>query len=308
MRGLFLLTIGLSVSTCFGQQLPQYTQWSWNLFASNPAHAGIKECIDIRTLYRIQWVGFEGAPKSGFATIAIPLSSKRRQFLSARHGMGFKFETDEIGNFSTQRFNIAYAGHFNFNKTDRLSLGIYAGFVQMGYDPNGVTTTSPDPSLQDQGSVFAPDATFGAWYNTENYYIGLSLQNLVPSRWSSIGTDARYRFHSLINAGYRLKVNEQLTLLPGFQLKIPPKGPVAIDLILQSDFNNTLGFGVGYRTSDALLLFFQLKLKDQFSIGYSFDYTLSSIQLGAKNTHEVSLRFTSCKKRNVRAGSCPLFE
>ena len=308
MRGLLLLVSGLCISTCFGQQLPQYTQWSWHQFASNPAHAGIKQCIDIHTLYRLQWVGFEGAPKSGFATVAIPLSAQRRRYLSARHGMGFRFETDEIGHFSTQRFNVAYAGHFNFNKTDRLSLGIYAGFVQMGYDPDGVLTTAPDPSVQDQGSIFAPDASFGAWYNTENYYVGLTLQNLIPSRWSSIGADARYRFHSILNAGYRLKVNDRVTLLPGVQLKIPPKGPSAVDIALQTDFNNTIGIGAGYRTGDALLLFFQLKLKERFSIGYSFDYTLTPIQLGAKNTHEVSLRFTSCKKRNVSAGSCPLFE
>jgi len=44
------------------QQLPQYTQWAFHQFALNPAHAGIKQCIDISTLYRNQWVGFEGAP------------------------------------------------------------------------------------------------------------------------------------------------------------------------------------------------------------------------------------------------------
>jgi type IX secretion system PorP/SprF family membrane protein len=308
MRGLIFLVFLFSIPLAHSQQLPQYTQWNWHQFATNPAHAGIKKCIDIHSLYRIQWVGFEGAPKSGFLTIAIPLDSRRRRYLSARHGFGFKFETDEIGDFSTQRFNVAYAAHFNFNKTDRLSLGLYAGFVQMGYDPEGVTTTLPDPSVQNQGSIFAPDASFGAWYNSENYFVGLSLQNLFRSDWNSIGTDARYRTHAVLNGGYRLEVNNNITLLPGLQVKLPPKGPISADLILQTDFNNVLGLGIGYRNTDALLLFVQLKLKGQLSIGYSFDYTLSSIQLGAKNTHEVPLRFTSCKKRNVSTSSCPLFE
>src|SRR5690606_18684603 len=104
------------------QQIPQYSQWSLHQFAGNPAHAGIKPCIDVHALYRLQWVGFEGAPRSGFFTMAVPLSAKRRKYLSARHGTGFKFETDQIGQFNVNRFNLAYAAHFNFTTDNRLSL------------------------------------------------------------------------------------------------------------------------------------------------------------------------------------------
>ena len=63
--------------------------------ALNPAHAGIKTCIDIHSLYRIQWVGFQGAPKSGFLTLSAPIKTKRKNYLSARQGLGLKFETDQ---------------------------------------------------------------------------------------------------------------------------------------------------------------------------------------------------------------------
>lgn len=290
------------------QQVPQYTQWSWHQLALNPAHSGIKKCIDIHTLARTQWVGFEGAPKTGFLTVSVPLSSKRKKYLSARHGLGFKFEKDAIGQFSLNRLNFSYAGHFNFNKTDRLSLGIYAGVLQMGYDPSTVTTTDPDPIALNQGSFIAPDASFGAWYNSSNYYGGLVLQQLIPNKWQEIGENSKNRIHTIMYGGYRIGVNNLVSILPTALLKISPKGPPSLDINLMVDYQNLITLGIGYRSVDALLLNFQLKIKEQFAIGYSFDYTLSRIQTGAKNTHEVSLRYTTCKPQRNNTYSCPLFE
>lgn len=307
MRTLLLLFL-LSSSVCFGQQLAQYSQWSWHQFAQNPAHAGIKQCIDIHSLYRMQWVGFEGAPRSGFLTLSVPLSSKRRKFLSARHGLGLKFETDRIGQFSVERFNVAYAAHFNFNKTDRLSLGLYAGVVQTGYDASSITTGMPDPILENQGSFLAPDASFGAWYNTESFYAGLVMQNLITSRWKNISDDSKYQFHTLINGGYLLPIDDNWALLPTLQMKFAFRGKTAIDIATHFDYRNQFSLGLGFRNSDALMMFAQVKIKDQFSIGYSFGYTISEIQLGAKNTHEVSLRFTTCKPDRRSKTGCSLFD
>lgn len=308
MRGLLLSICLIGSAHSFAQQLPQYTQWSWHQFAQNPAHAGIKQCIDIHSLYRLQWVGFEGAPRTGFLTLSIPLNVKRKQYFSARHGFGLKFETDQIGQFSVQRFNLAYAAHFNFNQTDRLSLGLYAGFIQTGYDPSTITTANPDPIVENQGSFFAPDATFGAWYNSEKYYGGLILQNLLPSKWNSIGSDSKNRFHTIIQGGYIFTLNDNFSLLPTLQAKFAGRGKSAVDLTAHVDYRNILSLGIGFRSTDALLFLAQVKIKEQLSIGYSFDYTLSRIQLGAKNTHEVSIRFTTCKIDRKSTTGCSLFD
>lgn len=305
IAGLILVLLFTSV---FAQQLPQYSQWYFHQFAGNPAHAGIKKCVDIHALYRAQWVGFAGAPRGGFLTLSVPLDSKRRQYLSARHGMGLKFENDQIGAFDFNRINIAYAGHFNFNADRRLSLGIYAGAVQLSYDPSYVLTIDADPSVYREGSGLAPDASFGAWFNDKTYFIGLSLQNLIPVKWPNVGNNSRYRFHTQLNAGYKLSVTDNFSLLPAAILRIPPSGPVSIDLNFHADYRNLLGLGIGYRNVDALILFASIKFNEQFAIAYSFDYNLSQIQLAAQNTHEISLRFTTCKPNRSTSSSCPLFE
>ena len=170
MKGLFhiaLMSFVLMFSgKTFAQQIAQYSQWSSHQFALNPAHAGIKSCIDFHTLYRTQWVGFGGAPRSGMFTLSAPLNAKRKQYFSARQGIGMRFESDRIGQFNTNRLNAAYAAHFNFTRDTRLSLGLYGGVIQLGYDPSSSTTIDPDPTVLKEASFMVPDATFGAWWKS----------------------------------------------------------------------------------------------------------------------------------------------
>lgn len=308
MKGIvfsFIISVGFSVAA---QQAPQYSQWYLHQFAINPAHAGIKQCVDVHSLYRVQWVDFDGAPNSGFLTVSLPFQNRRRRVFGARQGTGFKFETDQFGPFSVTRLNLAYAAHFNFSQDDRLSLGVYGGVVQTGYDASIATTHDPDPTVLQQSNFLAPDASFGAWYNSTNYYAGLTIRNLFRPAWEDIGDQSRHRFHIALNGGYRWAVKENITLLPGVNIRIPPRSPVSVDLNLHADYKNVFGFGIGFRAGDAINATAVFKIREQFSIGYTFDYSVTEIQSVAKNTHEISLRFTSCKPDRSTSNSCPLFE
>lgn len=295
------------ITNAVAQQMPQYTQWMSHQFALNPAHAGIKKCIDLQTLYRAQWIGLDGAPRGGFVTASIPLNSKRRKYLSARQGMGVKFENDRIGQIGMNRFNMAYAGHFNFSKNTRLSLGVYAGILQFGFDPSTATTISADPAVLKDASVVSPDASFGAWWNGLNYYFGFTLNQLIPSRWP-MGNTAKQRIHTMFNAGYRFNVSDNLTLIPGAIVKIPFTGPMVFDINLNLDIQNKVNIGLGFRRQDALIAMVGLKIKEQFTIQYSYDYTISSLRNVSSNTHEISIGFITCKPDRRGSANCPLFE
>ncbi len=307
MRWLFFFFIHLF---CFGanaQQLPQYTQWYQNQFSGNPAFAGTKRCVDIHALYRNQWVGFDGAPKGGFVTASIPLYTQRKAYLTTRHGAGLKFERDQVGAFSFNRFNIAYAAHFNFDKHKRISFGLYAGMIQLGYDPTLTTVLETDPAVYHEGSNLSADASFGILFKDENYFLAAAFNNLIPSKWSKVGLDSRTRMHIELKGGYQFIANENVSIIPAFLLRTPIRGKTSVDLNLFVDYKNSLMFGVGYRNTDAVLALVSFKINGQFALVYSFDYTLSKIQQVAKNTHEISLRFSTCKLKKTRMASCPLF-
>jgi len=292
---------------CFAQQIPMYSQWSYHQMSINPAHSGIKNCIDVHALYRIQWLGLNDAPRSGLLTASFPLASKRNVYLSARHGLGLRFEADRIGLFDIHRFNVSYAGHFNFSEYDRLSLGLYVGVVQLGFDRGRSRTIVADPAIMHELTTLRPDAHFGAWWNSKNFYFGLMINQLFGSYWQD-RLSSKFRFHTAINGGYRFVLKNNIGLIPSAMIRIPTGATIHIDAHLNADFNNKFQLGLGFRSQDAAIFSAGIKINDQFSIIYSFDYTISTLNKVSNNTHELSFSFLTCKPERTSTYSCPLFE
>jgi type IX secretion system PorP/SprF family membrane protein len=291
-----------------GQQLPQYSQWAFNQFSLNPAMAGIKNCLDVRTAVRLQYLGIDGAPQSGLFTINAPINTRRKDLSSPYHGLGAKIERDVIGNFTDFAVSIAYALHFPIDRNKRLSFGLSGGVQQFSFNQENVITVDPDPSVTQSANVFmVPLLGGGAWYNSNNFYVGLSFDQLARNQWRDIGLASRFGIHSKIVAGTRWGFDNGYSLLPSALLRIPPAGPVSLDLNMMMDFKNNFLFGFGFRNTDAIIALFRLRF-DKFSVGYSFDFITSNLQGGNFNTHEISILFNNCRNRNSKADACPLFE
>src|SRR5579872_3103556 len=73
-----LLSVFLSISVlqfAIAQQKPQYTQYVLNNLLINPAVTGIENYIDVKTGYRSQWTGLQGAPVTSYITFSAPFGS-----------------------------------------------------------------------------------------------------------------------------------------------------------------------------------------------------------------------------------------
>lgn len=309
MRKLLFILFILAAPMTFGQQIAQYSQWSFNQFAINPALAGVKRCLDVRTAYRAQWLGFEGAPQSGLFTINAPLSKKRKRLNSPFHGIGGKIERDQFGNFNNFSISVAYALHFPIDRDKRLSFGLSGGVQQFGFDQTQVITIDPDQAVAQSGNNFLfPLIGFGGWFNTDQYYVGAAVDQIAMNDWGdNIGFASRFRLHTKIQAGTKFTFDNDNTLLPGILFRIPPAGPASVDLNVMMDFKNTFMVGVGYRNVDAFIGFFRVNIQ-QFSVGYSFDFITSDIRGGNFHTHELSLHYTGCRRGPRSKSACPLFE
>src|SRR5690554_4388102 len=132
MRIYSVLILLLISSFGRSQQITQYSQWSFNQFAINPALAGVKRCLDIKTAVRAQWLGFEDAPQSGFFTVNAPLNKKKKRLNDSFHGLGGKIERDIFGAFDNFSLSMAYALHFPIGKYHQLSFGASVGLQQFG--------------------------------------------------------------------------------------------------------------------------------------------------------------------------------
>src|SRR5690554_2852459 len=127
MRKIITLLILVLSFSGWSQQIAQYSQWSFNQFAINPALAGVKRCLDVRTAVRLQWAGFDGAPESGLFTINAPLKKLKKRHNDSFHGLGGKIERDVYGPFNNFAVSMAYAMHFPMEYDRRLSFGVSAG-------------------------------------------------------------------------------------------------------------------------------------------------------------------------------------
>lgn len=302
-----LLILALSFSG-WSQQIAQYSQWSFNQFAINPALAGVKRCLDVRTAVRAQWAGFEGAPESGLFTINAPLKKRKKRHNDSFHGLGGKIERDVYGPFNNFALTMAYAMHFPMEKGRRLSFGLSGGVQQFSFDHTKTTTIEADPAVaQSINETLLPLVGLGVWYNSENFYVGAAVDQIAKNKWEDVGFASRFRLHTKIQAGTKFTFDNDNSLLPGVLFRIPPAGPISFDLNLMMDFQNNFMLGVGYRNTDAFIAFLKVNIK-QFTVGYSFDYITSAIRGGNFHTHEISLQFSGCKRGKRSQSACPLFE
>ena len=72
------------------QQDPQFTQYMYNMSVVNPGYATAEQgMLNLGGLYRTQWVGLEGAPKTGTFFAHTPINEKIE--------IGISFVNDNVG-------------------------------------------------------------------------------------------------------------------------------------------------------------------------------------------------------------------
>lgn len=312
MRCLALLLPLLAARGLHAQQTAQYTQNVFNMFAINPAVAGSKDCIDVRLGYRQQWVGFPGAPITGWATINSVIKPKRRTFHANRHGIGLFVEADNTGPLGYTTLQLAYAYHLQLNRDVFLSLGLFAGLRQERLSLGDVNASdNNDPALANNGSVLVyPDVAPGLWLYGKSSWAGFSIQQAAGNKLEGIGTDMRLTRHYIASAGHRFRVNRNFSVVPNGLFKLSPGSPLAMDLNVMLEYRRKLGLGVSYRNQDAVAFMVKVPFLKYFSMGYSYDVTTSKLRVGGANTHEFILGIYPCvpmdpDKAIVR---CPIFE
>lgn len=286
----FLLLI-IKVSA---QQDPEYTHYMYNMNVVNPAYAtGTQAMLDLGVLYRSQWAGLEGAPKTFNFFGHIPLTKKVE--------MGLSMISDDIGDGAKKEDNFYadFAYVLNMGSTAKLSLGLKAGFTSFKTNFNGFKFESGDSSTdmafsENVNSIF-PNIGVGAYYFTNNYYLGLSAPNLFSSKHieerSGINAFGYEEIHVFFTGGYVFNLSDSFKLKPAFMTKIVKGSAVSLDLSANVLFNEKFELGASYRLDDAVSALMSVKVSPSIRVGYAYDYTTSNLGQFNSGTHEVFMLF-----------------
>ncbi len=298
-RLLFLITILLLTGNLFAQYSQYFSQYLSNGQAINPAYAGSREVLSTTLLYRNQWVGFDGAPKTMTFSAHTPLNK-----LSS--AIGIQMFSDRIGVSKHNGVFFNYAYRIRFKKNHRtLAFGIGAGLSMFRANLNSVTLSTPgDIEFVGQNlKSNRPNFNFGIYYYSNRFFTGFSVPSLLHYGYDVFGNTADSLKTTPQNfyytAGYVFKLNNDLKLTTSCLIKSYANFKSQMDLNLNLCIYDVLGMSVSLRFGDALVWIIDYKINDQFKIGYSHDFSFSILNRYAHGTNEFMLRYEFAYKSNV---------
>jgi len=275
------------------QQDPQFTQYMYNMSIINPAYATANEDIlNIGGLYRTQWVGLEGAPKTGSFFAHTPINEKIE--------LGISFTNDNIGDVINENNIYAdFAYVLSFGLDSKLSLGLKAGFTFFSANFDGFIlnsgNTSTDVAFNENISRTFPNIGIGAFYFTDNYYLGLSAPNMLTTTHleseNGVKSTGVQDIHYFITGGYVFDINEDLKFKPAFMAKAVKGSPLALDITANVLINEKLEAGLGYRLEDAISALINFRISPDLRIGYSYDFTTTNLGDFNSGSHEIFILF-----------------
>ena len=313
---ILILTVAL-IQTAFAQQRPQYTQYVFNGYLLNPALSGIENYTDVKAGYRAQWTGLQGAPVTSYLTINAPLGNDFLQgdasafpanggenpssrlytqtYMAAEphHGIGAMIVTDQTGPITQTNIDATYAYHLGLAANVNLAVGVAAGLSHISLNTSELTLENPlDPAISNgNNSQWKPDLSVGVWLYASNYYVGASVQQLLPQNLY-FSTNTAYNQSKTVpqyflTSGVKLFLTDDLTLMPSFLIKLIEPTPPTFDINLKLNFKDKFWVGGSYRRSDSFGVLLGLNISSFVNVGYSYDITTSALNTVSNGTHEL---------------------
>lgn len=288
-----LLSLTLVSLQGFAQQDPQFTQYMYNMSVINPAYATADQGIlNLGGLYRSQWVGVEGAPKTGTFFAHTPVNEKIE--------LGISFTNDNIGDVVKENNMYAdFAYVLPVGLESKLALGLKAGFTFFDANFDGFNLQSGDRStdiaFKENISKTFPNLGIGAFYFTDHYYVGVSAPNMLSTKHledeNGIKATGVQNIHYFLTGGYVFDINKDLKLKPAFMAKAVKGAPMALDITANVLIHEKLEAGLGYRLGDALSALVNFRVTPDLRIGYAYDYTTSNLSSYSSGSHEIFILF-----------------
>jgi type IX secretion system PorP/SprF family membrane protein len=289
------LLIFLSTFTSQAQQDPQYTQYMYNTQVVNPAYAGNRDVLSFGILYRTQWVGLDGAPKTATLTADSPIGSLENM------GLGLTLVRDELGPSVKTNITADYSYSINTSVNSQLSFGLKAGVDILDVDFSKLNIANPGDIFESNiDNKVSPQIGAGVYFNTERFYAGLSIPNFLNTKHfdqSDIQnptvdvTTAAERMHYFFIAGYVFDLGENLKFKPATFVKAVAGSPLQADISANFLIREKLTLGVAYRWDAALSAMAGFQITDQIFVGFGYDFETTDLSSYNGGSYEFMLRF-----------------
>jgi type IX secretion system PorP/SprF family membrane protein len=287
MKKLILIALLALSLAGYSQQEPLFSQYMFNKITVNPAYAGSREVLSADMVYRYQWVGMPGSPRTMTLSMHAPMRNNHI-------GLGGFIYNDELGPVRDMGALATYAYRIMLPK-GKLALGLQAGIKYYNVDWEMIRTEDPDITFQPQltGKI-TPDANVGIYYYSNRVFAGISSKHLFQNEYAFVNDNGEKTYTRLMRhfygmAGLALPISDKVIFRPSALVKYVPGAPWQLDLNASFLLNDVIWFGVSYRTNGDMAILTELNIGRRYRLGYSYDINLKDMIHHNSGSHEIRL-------------------
>ncbi len=298
IRHITVILVFLTGFSGYSQQEILYQHNYINPFIYNPGYAGLSGLTDIMLIRNQKWSDFDGGLTANLLSISTPLRK-------GNSSLGFKLNNESIGITSKIKAHLAYA--YQINLTDEMILqpGVSIGVVDQRIDLNSVVVSESDPIFSNgygnKKSAF--DASFGLFYGFRQFYLGVSVPQLLGNKLNFSETDlVTYQLERqyIFNTGYKFNINDKLRIQPDILAIHSPGLPFHYSTSVIAEMSKIGWVGVTYKSDYAVGTNIGFNFIKNLKVGLAYDLKLNEIaSLSNSNNFEIALMYSIPTKQNV---------
>lgn len=340
----FVFFIWLTQVYLVRAQDPQLSQMYAAPLLINPAFAGIDNQSNVHFTHRNQWPGLNANYQFSALSANIALGNQKS-------GLGILVTSDkQFLNLQTTQFGLQYGHHIDLGEDIRLSAGIQTDLFMRSLDASqfvfadqfrsvgyGFMPSSNDPiyaALRSKHQFI--DLSSGALLNLRNSWIGLTAHHINrPDKSIFNGTDDQLNTKFGIQMGTKIIfedpylnrttsnpwANKEVSISPVVHYKKQGKfdqldmgAYLTISPLVAGLWYRGVPITNNNQNRESLIFLLGYRL-ESFSVGYSYDMTISKLGASAGGAHELSIAYVldldlSRSKRTKLLNSklaCPKF-
>jgi len=288
-----ILLVFMVFPKLYAQQEAQFTQFIHSTQSYNPAYVGLDGEKSLVALYRAQWIGIEGAPKTQVINYGSPTRWKGL-------AIGFGLLNDKIGPTSETLLNLDFSYNVDLSSDIRVAFGIKvsAHLLDINFSLlNQDYSLGPDPVLKSSiDNRLSPNIGAGVFYYTPDFYLGLSVPTFLETQYfeNSSLSKAKEKMHFYLHTGFVKEVSNEVLLRPSVLFKAVAGVPLQTDLSLAMLLKDKVTFGLSYRVKAAVSGLIGYQFSDHFFTGISYDRAATDLGQEIFNSGSIELVLKYC--------------
>jgi type IX secretion system PorP/SprF family membrane protein len=287
------------------QQDMTFSMYMFNPTFVNPAAAGYLDRPQLSAIFRYQWVGIEGAPRSGNVSFHSPLKNPNM-------ALGGTLKYDKLGLFNNIGLDLNYAYRLKLDENTRLSLGLMGSLFMINDGASKANLNDPS-EITSSATAFLPNFGAGVYLMNKRYFVGASVPHLLNLRIadirldSAVTTASKIYNHYFASAGYVFGKEDGLKIKPQMFFKLSSNSSPNIDINLNFLIKERFWIGAGFRSGgdvitevgqynqfagfrgEAIIGIFKMMVTNKMEVGYAYDYHLSRLRQATSGSHELYL-------------------